>query len=735
MKVVELGGGENPRYRPNVDVRPLPTVDIVADFETSPLPLPSDEYDLVYSAYVLEHISWRKVKEFIKEILRILKPGGKAKIITANLLEQCKLVIATKEWSEDISCTIFGGQEHEYGFHKCGFSPEYAQRLFKELGFSIVVVRPHPNCATDMIIEAFKPTQVTRKSWILSKCKVGEKILDVGSADGWIFRGSRFEPYVTSIDLDVYDLPNFIQMDAHDLIDPSKSFPDQSFDVAVLGDLLEHVEDPVKVLKGAKRVARRLLITIPDPANWIPEYRPFENLEQLLRRTGKTIEELAKESNPHAKLLCAKDGYKHLFHRRWYNKEMLEQQLKEAGIQDYNIENLMYDGWAFFVVEAFSETTLQHQQPIYYTQTTKRKTKKKRLKIALVSTPFLTTPPRTYGGLEQIVADLGECLAQKHDVTIFAADGSKVKGCEVIPCGKATETTQVNWLQAEKAMYEVYKDQLKDFDIVHGHNWFGFEYAVKAKNPHLKVCHTHHGRIALEWWSRSPPPFKLNLIAISKWMQNVYKAQGFNCQYVYNGINLSKFPLKRNKSNYLLFVGRIDKFKQPHLAIDVANVLNIDLCIIGGTFVQDAQYLEQIRSMCDGVRIKFYPDAPHKVKVKLMQNAKCLLFPSAMGEPFGLVACESMATGTPVVALNDGAIEEIVQEGGIICDVFDKQITPKGAVYNIKSNPLEALVEAVGKVDSIKPEDCRRNAERFSREAMASSYEKLYRQILDENEW
>jgi glycosyltransferase involved in cell wall biosynthesis len=161
----------------------------------------------------------------------------------------------------------------------------------------------------------------------------------------------------------------------------------------------------------------------------------------------------------------------------------------------------------------------------------------------------------------------------------------------------------------------------------------------------------------------------------------------------------------------------------------------LGLDIVGGTFVQDPAYLEQIRSMCDGEQIKFYPDAPHEVKVKLMQSAKCLLFPSFMSEPFGLIAVESMSCGCPVVSTNDGAIPEVVQEGGIVCDVFEKNITSKGPVYSLKRNPVEALAEAVKKVNSIKSADCGRNAERFSREVMASSYEKLYRQILDGAEW
>lgn len=164
-KVCELGGGTNPVFcriggeggyvGDNVDIRMDPHVDVVANLEDS-LPLASEIYDLVFSKYSIEHINWRKVKGHIKEMYRILKPGGRVFVLTANLLEQCKVVAFSKEWDENFSCMIFGGQDFNDNAHKVGFSPGYITKLFADVGFKDIQVDPLPQCHTDMILQARK---------------------------------------------------------------------------------------------------------------------------------------------------------------------------------------------------------------------------------------------------------------------------------------------------------------------------------------------------------------------------------------------------------------------------------------------------------------------------------------------------------------------------------------------------------------------------------------------------
>lgn len=154
-KILEIGGGDNPVYHPNMDIRSGPKVDIVADLN-SKFPLEDASFDFVYSGFMVEHLSWRSIPLFLSEVNRILVPGGRCLFITANLLEQCRKAINSSEWDENIPGMIFGGQDYPENTHRAGFSPEYAFRLFRGAGFSGIAIRPLPTCITDMIIEARK---------------------------------------------------------------------------------------------------------------------------------------------------------------------------------------------------------------------------------------------------------------------------------------------------------------------------------------------------------------------------------------------------------------------------------------------------------------------------------------------------------------------------------------------------------------------------------------------------
>jgi len=169
--VIELGGGDKPYFRPNLDVREGPTVDIVADFN-KPLPLTNATYDGVFSCYCIEHLSWRKVRLFLNEVFRILRHNGKAVFVTANTKRQMEHVLAQEEWDDDSSCIIFGGQDYDENTHRNSLCPEYAIKLLREAGFEDVIVLPHGALGTDMIIEATKP----------NKMKFDRNYFDVGGA-------------------------------------------------------------------------------------------------------------------------------------------------------------------------------------------------------------------------------------------------------------------------------------------------------------------------------------------------------------------------------------------------------------------------------------------------------------------------------------------------------------------------------------------------------------------------
>jgi len=180
----------------------------------------------------------------------------------------------------------------------------------------------------------------TFRIWWLRKNAEGN-IVDIGGNKGHTF--GKGHPEVVVVDIDKYDIPNFVQADAAKL-----PFKDKIFDTAVLSEILEHVPDPVKCLKEAKRVAKKIVITVPNEYEWSKDFYPFEKMEDKKKHEDNFDEEVRK-ANPGAEFYD--DGYEHLFHQRFYTKETLIADLESAGITDYKITKIRNGGLAWFGVE------------------------------------------------------------------------------------------------------------------------------------------------------------------------------------------------------------------------------------------------------------------------------------------------------------------------------------------------------------------------------------------------
>jgi glycosyltransferase involved in cell wall biosynthesis len=93
------------------------------------------------------------------------------------------------------------------------------------------------------------------------------------------------------------------------------------------------------------------------------------------------------------------------------------------------------------------------------------------------------------------------------------------------------------------------------------------------------------------------------------------------------------------------------------------------------------------------------------------------LVPSLWDEPFGLVACEALAAGVPVVGYDSGALREIVEQG------VTGALVPRGAIAE-----AAASIATAARFDRAA---CRqRIAARFSLAAFVAGHERLYRQML-----
>ena len=140
---IELGGGENPIKNGflNVDARPLPTVDIIADIRD--LPFENESVDEIFTTNVLEHFNFSDVKKILNESFRVLKIGGKIEIIVPDLETIIEKYKNGEIDFEKFNMWIYGAQSYSYDFHRSCLDYKNFKKILSEIGFTKIEKVPY----------------------------------------------------------------------------------------------------------------------------------------------------------------------------------------------------------------------------------------------------------------------------------------------------------------------------------------------------------------------------------------------------------------------------------------------------------------------------------------------------------------------------------------------------------------------------------------------------------------
>jgi len=342
------------------------------------------------------------------------------------------------------------------------------------------------------------------------------------------------------------------------------------------------------------------------------------------------------------------------------------------------------------------------------------------MRIAQVAPLWERVPPPAYGGIELVVGLLSDELVRRgHEVALFASgDSISLAKLESIH----PQCLRSNCTAKEYSIYEMLQlsrvyERAHEFDVIHSHiGCAALSYTNLVKTP---TIHTLHGIFTLDNEKLFVQGRRQPYVSIS----NAQREPRLNLNYVatvYNGIDPSTYEFHQQPHDplYLVFVGRFSPEKGPHLAIEIAKRSGWCLKMAGKVDVVDMEYFEQkVKPHIDGKQIEYLGEANHAQKNALLGGALATLFPITWQEPFGLVMVESMATGTPVIAMAMGSTPEVIVHGqtGFLC------------------HSVEEAVAALAPAAELNRYACREHVlTHFSVQRMTDGYEAVYQQILAE---
>ncbi len=362
----------------------------------------------------------------------------------------------------------------------------------------------------------------------------------------------------------------------------------------------------------------------------------------------------------------------------------------------------------------------------------------KPMKIAMMVHAFIPMPRPTdmiYAPIDLMVAIAKGLGARGHEVTLFAPLGTEVHGQ-----GVKVETLNLRPLVRNQVEFEALLNNTEHLSHdVHGlwDRYMANAMYDRAEKGEFDMLYFHHPESALSTAAKHTAVTTVYTIhdPIYPWYRELFELYLSPNQHyislsknqrrdapdlpylanIYNGTDVGLFSLTNEREDYLLFAGRITAEKGVKEAIQIAEESNHRLLIIGPINHGSQDYFDQYIKPRLNERILYLGRVDQEQLPIYYQHAKAVLTPIQWEEPFGLTTVEAMACGTPVISLHRGAAPEIIKHG------------KTGFVVN----SIAEMIDAVGKVDQIKAEDCRAHVKRhFSTKQMVDNYEKAFAQLV-----
>ncbi len=362
----------------------------------------------------------------------------------------------------------------------------------------------------------------------------------------------------------------------------------------------------------------------------------------------------------------------------------------------------------------------------------------KPMKIAMMVRSFIPMPrpgDMIYAPIDLAIAIAKGLGARGHQITLFSPNGTEVYGENIV-----VETMNLRPLVRNQTDFD---NLLNNTELLaHGQPWLWDRYMVnqmfkRAATGEFDLLHFHHPESALSAATEYPKVQTVYTLhdPIYPWYKELFELFASDNQRfisisnnqrrdapdlpylatVYNGTDIELFNFSEQHEEYLLFSGRITAEKGVKEAIQVAKDSGHKLLIIGPVNHGSQEYFDRCVKPELNENILYLGRMDQAQLVNYYQKAKALLTPIQWEEPFGLTTVEAMACGTPVISLHRGAAPEIIENG------------KNGFVVH----SLNEMVEAVGKIDQIKRQNCRDRVEEvFSYERMIDRYENAFAELL-----